>query len=58
MVLEDSDVEMIEAEIEVSVSRRLQCRVDFMGFVGLGGGPASSLSRVDSSLEWKEKTFG
>lgn len=36
MVLEDSDVEMIEAEIEVSVSRRLQCGVDFMGFVGLG----------------------
>lgn len=40
MVLEDSDVEMIEAEIEVSVSRRLHCRVDFMGFVGLGGGGA------------------
>lgn len=38
MVLEDSDVEMIEAEIEVSVSRRLQCRVDFTGFVGFGGG--------------------
>lgn len=35
MVLEDSDVEMIVAEIEVSVSRWLQCPVDFSGFVGL-----------------------
>lgn len=35
MVLEDSDVEMIVAEIEVSVSRWLQCPVDFIGFVGL-----------------------
>lgn len=54
MVLEDSDVEMIVAEIEVSVSRWLQCAVDFIGFGGLWR-LRCPFQPSESSLKWKEK---
>lgn len=49
MVLEDSDVEMIVAEVEASVSRCFQCPVDFIGFVG-SWRPLCPSSALESSF--------